>query len=436
MPGRTANKHSHAAALDHERSEYQVMLDSISEGIIGIDDAGIVTYINRAALDMLGGSESEVLGHNFHQLFHHSKQDGSPYPAEECPISLAKGRADNILEMEDLFWRKDGTPLPVEVAVAATPELGQKTSKLVSFHDISQLKENQKALLHAFNDLNAINIQLNDAYNQLLQSEKMASIGQLAAGIAHEINTPIGFVQSNLASLEIYVKSMLDLIEKYDFLEKAEAIAVDRLAEVREAKKAMDYAFVREDLPSLVEESRNGIERVRKIVKGLKDFSCEGSSDSWTLADIRQCMEDALSVVQTEIEKKAEIKKEYGEMPEVYCLPSQINYVFMNLLLNAAQAIEIRGEIGIRMGSRGTTVWIEITDTGVGIPAENISKIFDPFFTTKSIGQGTGMGLSIAYGIVKQHRGWIDVTSTQGQGTTVLVVLPARLEVREVNDAE
>jgi signal transduction histidine kinase len=270
-----------------------------------------------------------------------------------------------------------------------------------------------------------LNRQLNDAQNQLLQSEKLASIGQLAAGIAHEINNPIGFINSNVGSLERYLKDVFVVLDAYDAAQRAagaqnpECIAVDAL------KEQIDFAFLREDIFSLMHETRDGVARVAKIVQDLKDFSHVDEAE-WQWADLHKGMESTLNVVWNELKYKAEVVKEYGELPAVECLPFQINQVFMNLLVNAAHAITERGTITLRTGTAGDEVWIEVGDTGSGIAPENLGRIFDPFFTTKPVGKGTGLGLSLSYGIVQKHHGRIEVTSAPGRGTTFRVVLPSR----------
>jgi len=265
--------------------------------------------------------------------------------------------------------------------------------------------------------------ELEEAHDQLLQSEKMASIGQLAAGVAHEINNPIGYVYSNLGSLEKYVQDAFELLDLYEQAESRISDAGTR-EQIKDAKARLDIVFLKEDLSALMAESKEGITRVREIVQNLKDFSHVDASDEFHFADLHQGLDSTLNIVHNEIKYKANVHKEYGTLPEVECLASQLNQVFMNLLVNAAHAIEERGTITIRTGQQGDEVWVEITDTGKGIAPENLKKIFDPFFTTKPIGKGTGLGLSLSYGILKKHNGRMEVESTIGKGTTFRVWLP------------
>jgi len=265
--------------------------------------------------------------------------------------------------------------------------------------------------------------EIQQAQGQLLQSEKMAAIGQLAAGITHEINNPVGFVASNLGSLDTYLRDIFALLDAYAELEEACQTDAAALLKVRDLKQQKEIAFVREDIAQLIAESRQGLVRVIKIVSDLKNFSRAESND-WRRVNLQEGLDTTLNIVWNEIKYHCTLHKEYGEIPEVYCIASQINQVLLNLLVNAAQAIPGKGEITIRSGQVGNEVFIAIADTGTGIPAEVLPRLFEPFFTTKPVGKGAGLGLSIAYGIVHKHGGRIEVDSTVGKGTTFTVWLP------------
>jgi hemerythrin-like metal-binding protein len=272
-------------------------------------------------------------------------------------------------------------------------------------------------------ELKQLNEKLESAHTQLLQSEKMASIGQLAAGVAHEINNPVGFVNSNLGTLGKYITNMFDVISAY---QAAEAKVGNNVCpEVAEMKKKVDFAYLMEDIPNLLKESQDGLARVKRIVQDLKDFSHVDESN-WQHANLEQGMDSTLNVVANEIKYKAQVVREYAGLPDVECMPSQINQVFMNLLVNAAQAIEKSGTITVRSGKEGDMVWMEVEDTGKGISPEHLNRIFDPFFTTKPVGKGTGLGLSLSYGIVQKHNGRIEVKSEVGKGSRFRVWLPTR----------
>ncbi len=261
--------------------------------------------------------------------------------------------------------------------------------------------------------------ELEEAHGQLLQSEKMASIGVLAAGVAHEINNPVGFVGSNLGTLKSYSEEMIALLE---------ACRAGRATEADFA--AADFDYLKTDLADLIRESRDGLERVRKIVSDLKDFSRVDQAQ-WQDADLNAGIECTLNVVWNELKYKAEVVRAYDpSLPRVACLPAQINQVVMNLLVNAAHAIAERGVITVRTGHDAEWVWIEVEDSGSGMPPEVQKHIFDPFYTTKPVGKGTGLGLSISYDIVRKHGGRIEVRSEPGQGSCFRVCLPVRTSSR------
>lgn len=273
---------------------------------------------------------------------------------------------------------------------------------------------------------------LEDAQNQLIQSEKLAAVGQLAAGVAHEINNPVGFVNSNLSSLERYLKDLISLVAVY---EKAEAQFADPLllSSITAAKAAIDYDFLCEDSSLLIAESRNGLERVKRIVQDLKDFSRVDESE-WQWADLEKCLDSTRSVLASALGETITIVQEYGGPPQIECMPSQLNQVFMNLLTNARQAIAGSGRITLRTGVDEEMAWIEIEDSGVGIPPENLKRIFEPFFTTKPVGTGQGLGLSVAYSIIAKHRGRIDVSSAVGEGAVFRIWLPVQRKTPPADD--
>jgi signal transduction histidine kinase len=286
--------------------------------------------------------------------------------------------------------------------------------------DITQRRLDQTRLAETLAQQLSLNKRLEEANNQLLQSEKMASIGQLAAGVAHELNNPIGFVHSNLGTLDGYLHDLMSIINAY---EKA---AGDPVEAVQRVMEECDYAFLKEDIFSLLSESKDGLGRVRKIVQDLKSFSRVGEQE-WQEADLHQGLDSTLNIVWNELKYKCKVVKEYGDIPHIHCMISQLNQVFMNLLVNAGHAIETQGTITIRTSLISEDqVCIEVSDTGKGIAPEHITRIFEPFFTTKPVGKGTGLGLSLSYGIVQRHGGHIEVKSQPGVGSTFRVLLPVR----------
>ena len=262
--------------------------------------------------------------------------------------------------------------------------------------------------------------------SQLIQSEKLASLGQMAAGVAHEINNPVGFVTSNLGTLESDFKQLQRMLDAYQQAEAALAPG-DCLEQLSALRNELDLDFLKEDIPILIRESKDGIGRVTQIVKDLKNFSRVDNDEQWQWANLQQGIDSTLNIVASELKHKADVIKHYQPLPEIECLASQINQVVMNLVINAAQAMgPERGTITLSNGVEGDRVWLEVADNGCGIAPHSLQKIFDPFFTTKPVGEGTGLGLSLSYGIVKKHHGDISVSSEVGRRTTFRVVLPIR----------
>jgi PAS domain S-box-containing protein len=332
-----------------------------------------------------------------------------------------------MLELDYRITRPDGIVRWIHDQVRLVRDDDGKALRLDGISvDITQHKLAEENMIRGRTELEDAYRKLQDVQGQLMQSEKMASIGQLAAGVAHEINNPIGYVHSNLGSLQKYLDDLFAVVTAYEQVESLLDQHPEALASLRLAKQKADLEFLKEDVAALMNESREGITRVKKIVQDLKDFSHVGSDDEWVFADLHQGVDSTLSIVWNEIKYKAEVSKEYGDIPNVECLPAQLNQVFMNLLVNAAHAIEERGVITVRSGTSDSGVWVEVADTGKGIAPADISRIFDPFFTTKPIGKGTGLGLSVSYSIVQKHHGSINVASELGQGTTFRVWLPLR----------
>ena len=297
----------------------------------------------------------------------------------------------------------------------------QDVTELASYYQAQKCLSEQLEQEHTA--LSLLNKKLEAAQNQLLQSEKMAAIGQLAAGVAHEINNPIGFVNSNLQSLQDYNDKLLKLLSFYQKLVHKIG-SPPYFALEQDMLKRYQFEFICSDLPDLINESIEGLDRVAVIVKSLKSFSHVDSSE-WQYANVIEGVENTLKIAANQIKYKAVVLRNFQDnLPELYCQPMQLNQVFLNLLVNAAQAIEERGEISIDVSATESEIMIIIRDTGSGIAAQDIRKIFEPFYTTKPVGTGTGLGLSLSYSIVQKHKGEIKVTSTLGVGTSFTVILP------------
>jgi len=332
------------------------------------------------------------------------------------PVVMLTGQRDERLIVELM---RAGASDYISKADLSGESLGHAVQTAIRLHRAEQER------LHAHNELEATHRELQASHEQLLQSEKLASIGQLAAGVAHEINNPVGYVHANLGALQGYIESLCQMLETYEQLETRVNDNDDVLKTLQEQKQELDLEYLKEDVRDLVSESREGITRVKGIVQDLKDFSHVDESE-WQWTDLHRGLDSTLNIVSNEIKYKAEVVKEYSKLPEVECLASQINQVFMNLLVNAAHAIEDRGVITIRSGHENSKVWVSISDTGKGIEPEHLKKLFDPFFTTKPVGTGTGLGLSLSYGIIQKHGGQIEVDSALDKGTTFTVYLPVK----------
>jgi PAS domain S-box-containing protein len=421
-------------------SKFGATLESTSNGILVIDWQGRIDSMNHKFGKMWSLSEAFLRSSEDAEILNHVTQ-------QVVESELLSNRLKAIVdgrETDDVVHHHDGRVFEVNSLPQMSGE--QIIGRVFGFQDVTQFKRVEQDLREsrdqleervlartaALNDANeklrqekelqaATIKKLEEAQNQLLQSERMASIGLLAAGVAHEINNPVAFVNSNIGSLEKYVTDMLSLLEAY---EAAEAdISESAKKNIAEIKANIDINFLRGDVLTLLAESADGVKRVTQIVRDLKSFSHVGEAERQCI-NIEEGLESTLRVVWNELKYKAQVVKEFGATPPIWCFPSQLNQVFMNLLVNAGQALGEKGTIVMRTGHDEASVWLEVQDDGKGIPPENLQRIFDPFFTTKPVGQGTGLGLSLSYGIVKKHGGAIEVASQVRQGTTFKVILP------------
>lgn len=404
-----------------ETERFYVIFNTISEAIFLHEaETARIVDMNDAAIQMYGFGR-EVMGE---MQIGDLSSGVPPYTQNDAVALLEAARSGEVRHFEWHARRRNGELFWAEVTLRRA-SIGGGDYLLAVVQDITERKRYQQEIESNLENLKALNRRLEDAHLQLLQSEKMASIGQLAAGVAHEINNPVGYVLSNFGSLENYLRDLMALLDAY---ERAEP-AMDPAARegVRTLRAELDIDFVKRDLADLLAESREGVNRVRKIVQDLKDFSRVGAEDEWQWADLHAGLESTLNIVWNELKYKTTVVREYGALPQVHCLPSQLNQVFMNLLVNAAQAIPEKGTITVRTGVQGDEVWVEVEDSGCGIPPDQLSRIFDPFFTTKPVGKGTGLGLSVSYNIVRKHGGRIEVRSEVGKGTAFRVWLPIEL---------
>jgi PAS domain S-box-containing protein len=470
------------AQLDAAHSE--VALSEFFEGhpvaTFAIDARHQVTHWNRACEHLLGWSKTDMIGTDHHwqafyqrqrpvladlivngqnaQLeqhyagkYHASTLIPGAYEAEDffpnlgagghwlhftaAPLRDSAGRVVGAIEtLRDVTERRvaenalrrayDNLEHLVDKRTAQLADMNEQLQE-----DIRQRHQAEAELRRSNLELTELNDKLSRAQQQLVQADKLASIGQLAAGVAHEINNPVGYIFSNFSTLQGYLDQLFQMLDAYQQAEPALAEAAPAVAAaLRAQREQIDLDYLRQDVPALMAESREGIVRVRHIVQDLKDFSRVDTNQEWVWANLHRGIDSTLNIVSNEVKYKADVVKEYGAIPDIQCLPLQINQVVMNLVVNAAHAIgEQRGRITVRTGTEGDgEVWFEVADTGSGIAPDTLARIFDPFFTTKAVGQGTGLGLSLAYGIVRKHGGRIEVDTTPGAGSRFRVRLPVR----------
>lgn len=324
---------------------------------------------------------------------------------------------------ETLVYSEEELLLLAYVANYMATALGRHDADTALLQAQKDLQIQNEALHEKSLEQQSLITKLQEAHNQLIQSEKMATVGQLAAGVAHEINNPIGFVNANMGTLGEYIDTLFAVIQQYEELFSHVPATPTLLNKLQKIQSDTELHFVKDDVQSLLSESLDGLRRVKDIVQSLKDFSRVGET-VWLEADIHQGIDSTLNIVKNELKNKATIIKKYAAIPALKCNISQLNQVFMNMLVNAGHAIENKGTITIETSEENGMVQIKISDTGVGISPEHISKIFEPFFTTKPIGSGTGLGLSLSYGIIKKHQGDIEVHSEPGKGSCFTIRLP------------
>jgi PAS domain S-box-containing protein len=384
-------------------------VEQSSNIVIITDSKGDIEYVNPMFTKVTGYTPDEAIGQNPRIL------KSGEMPAEEYAKLWQSITSGGIWNGEFHNKKKNGGYYWEAAHISPVRDYtGRITHYMALKQDISEQKMMEAAL--------------REQQRQLVQTEKLAGIGQLAAGVAHEINNPVGYIMSNLGTMSDYAQTLRHFLNLYGQLEAAlelgDAEAVTGLREeIAQLKKEDDIDFILDDMGELLAESIEGTEKVRDIVQNLKSFAHvdEARKD---VADLNQCIESTLKVVWNELKYKCTVVKNYGELPCVTCNPGELNQVFMNLLVNASHAIAERGEITITTSATDKDVVISISDTGSGIDPRYMPKLFEPFFTTKGIGKGTGLGLSISHGIIQKHHGTITVESELGKGSTFTITIP------------
>jgi PAS domain S-box-containing protein len=422
----TANQQLAAAQdeLSRKEEELRLILENMHDGVITIDGEGTIRGVNPAVTKIFGYPDKAMLGEKLLMLM----PEESHAPHRAGMLLYAETGESNVLGRTVEFdgLRPDGSRVPIDLSVNVYTVRGERFYTGI-IRDITARKQAEAALRAHVERLTETNRKLEEAQNQLLQSEKMASIGQLAAGVAHEINNPVGYVQSNLCSLANYVDELFRLVVVLETTIGDLPVDDPRRLRAEEEIRAAELEFLRQDVPELIAETKEGVGRVRKIVQDLRDFS-HPDTGQVSLSDLHGGLLSTLNIVHNELKYKAEVVTDFGDLPPVECNLSQLNQVFLNLLVNGAHAIAERGQVTVmtRHDAVAGEVTVAISDTGCGIPAENLQRVFDPFFTTKPVGKGTGLGLSLSYGIVQRHHGRIEIDSEVGKGTTFRVILPVR----------
>jgi len=382
------------------KREWEDTMDSLSEMVLMCDPFGVVNRCNRAVTTFTGLPYDEIVNVEWMELFTRVGMNITGYNGTGGQLECEGGQRHFEL-------------LSNELKQIGSDEI---RGVVITIHETTELLKMNEKLQQAY-------AELQQSQAQIFQQEKMASIGQLAAGVAHEINNPMGFISSNLSTMGKYMEKInvfeATLIEAVQDKGDTETVAT-----LNELRKKMKIDFILEDINSLLLESRDGAERVRRIVQDLKSFSHVDEAECKAVC-INENLDTTLNMLRNEIKYVADVEREYDQdLPMLLCFPQQLNQVFINILVNAAHAIESHGLIKIKTLRESDDIVVRISDTGKGIAPENLTRVFEPFFTTKEVGKGTGLGLSISYDIIKKHGGLMTVESEVGVGTTFTVRLP------------
>lgn len=394
----------------------QMMLNWVNGAVITVDREGRVIHANEAALRALGWSLEEFIGMHKHESIHHSQDDGSEYPWDFCPVFAAIEDGSSHHVDGDILWHKNGSSFSADYIVCPTRDDNNEiTGAVLTFRNLTEQRLQEAKRIH---------------------SMKLESIGELSAGIAHEINTPIQFIGNNVSFLQESFAEMVKMLKTYAKLREAvagnEAFA-ELVREIDRAAEEADLEYLLEEGEKAFEQTQNGVDRVTRLVLGLKGFARSGEGDKKCAADINEIIVNTLTVCQNAYKYVAELETNLApDLPMVSMLPGDISQVLVNLIVNAAHAIEEKrkagdplGKITITSSADQETLVISVADTGGGIPEGLRQRIFDPFFTTKEVGRGSGQGLAISRTIIhERHNGEISLESTVGKGTTFTIRLP------------
>ncbi len=402
-------------ALTQVLYQNEMLLDWVNGAVVKVDREGIVLDANDIALNSLGYEKEGLLGKQYHETFHHTLDDGSEYPWDFCPVFAAIEDGSSHHVTGDVFWKSDGSSFSADYIVSPVrDEQNNISGATLIFRNLTEYQLQQAKKIHGM---------------------KLESLGELSAGIAHEINTPIQFIGSNISFLSDAFKDLMDTIAEYRVLlervgEHSEFTEV--ATKITQQEEDTDIEYLEDEIPKAIEQTSHGVERVSQLVLGLKGFAHSADSMEKEKADINQIINNTLVVCRNTYKYVANLEKSLGDIPEIYVHHGDIGQVVLNLVVNAAQAIEENKEnpdemgiISIASECDDQNIVIKIKDTGGGIPLHVSERIFDPFFTTKEVGRGSGQGLAIARNIVNEkHDGDLSFESEEGQGSTFYIKLP------------
>ncbi|MDW7693502.1 transporter substrate-binding domain-containing protein [Flammeovirgaceae bacterium SG7u.111] len=434
----TELKQAEIAIRDSEE-RFKALADSTNEGVI-IHSLGKVLGVNDVFCSMFKLQPDKLEQLQEEDLIQDGLEEG---------VAKFKAKKMSFKSIDLMCKRSDGTIFPAEVS-SKFIEYKQQTTQVTTFRDLTErkkieddlketneeLRASEEELRQQSEELLTVNemleaqkveleqtiAQLKTAQAKLINAEKMASLGVLTAGIAHEINNPVNFVQSGIRGVRNNLEDLLEIIGKYN--EITPENASQGLEEVAALKEELEFDFIVEDLQQGIKDISTGAERTSEIVKGLRTFS-RSDETALKFIDIHENIDSTLVLLRKQYKNKVAIEKEYGDLPRIEAFPGKLNQVFMNILSNAIQAVNEHGKIVISTEIlEGNTIQIKFADNGKGMSEEIKRKMFDPFFTTKEVGVGVGLGLSICLGIIKDHDGSIEVESEEGKGTLFIISLP------------
>lgn len=387
-------------SLKESEEKYRSLTENLNVGVYRSSPGpkGRFIEVNTVMYRMLGfESKEEFINLNVSDIYRN--------PEDRAEFNEKMKKYGAAINEELRLKKKDGTPIIVSDTCTAVKDGNRK---ILYFDGVMEDITERK------------NMEM-----MLLRSEKMASIGTLAAGVAHEINNPIGYISNNLRMMERYSVKLNDFYRELDnqISVKSQKQKLNNLSE------QYDINFCLEDLKDALSESIEGAGKVKRIVSDLRDFS-RSEKQEIKLTNLNEEIEKTVNILANELKYKAELEKDFGDIPKIECDPVRLNQVFINILINSIQAIEDRGKIKIKTWKVNESILIQFSDSGIGISPENIGKIFDAFYTTKDPGKGTGLGLAVSYKIIQEHNGIINVESEVGKGTTFTIQLPVKLKDR------